>query len=139
MKKVFVDTDVVLDLLLEREPFYQHSAALFTLAHRRVVSVHLSAVTISTLYYFLRKYKGSAQARARITGLRSIVTVLPTDVMVVDQAIASRFADFEDAVQYYTALGSDMDVLVTRNTSDFKQAELPVITPDAFLKSFSGR
>jgi predicted nucleic acid-binding protein len=139
MKKVFVDTDVVLDLLLEREPFYQHSAELFTLAHRRVVSVHLSAVTFSTIYYFLRKYKGAAQARASITGLRSIVTVLPTDVMVVDQAIASRFADFEDAVQYYTALGSDTDVLVTRNTSDFKQAELPVITPDAFLKSLSGR
>jgi predicted nucleic acid-binding protein len=65
MKKVFVDTDVVLDLLLEREPFWQQSAALFTLAHRRAVSVHLSAVTFSTLYYFLRKYKGAAQARAK--------------------------------------------------------------------------
>jgi|JI10StandDraft_1071094.scaffolds.fasta_scaffold90857_4 predicted nucleic acid-binding protein len=139
MKKVFVDTDVVLDLLLEREPFWQQSAALFTLAHRRAVSVHLSAVTFSTLYYFLRKYKGAAQARAKLSGLRSIVTVLPTDVMIVDQAIASRFADFEDAVQYYTALGSDMDVLVTRNTSDFKQAELPVNTPDAFLKTFTDR
>jgi hypothetical protein len=55
--------------------------------------------------------------------------------MVFDQAIASRFTDFEDAIQYFTALGSDMDVLVTRNTSDFKQAQLPVNTPEAFLKS----
>ena len=57
------------------------------------------------------------------------------DSMVFDQAIASRFTDFEDAIQYFTALGSDMNVLVTRNTSDFKQAQLPVNTPEAFLKS----
>jgi predicted nucleic acid-binding protein len=131
MRKVFVDTDVVLDLLLEREPFFRHSAELFSLAHRRALSVHLSAVTFSTL----RKYKGAAHARAKLAGLRSIVTVLPTDAMVVDQAIASRFIDFEDAIQYFTALGSDMDVLVTRNTADFKQAQLPVKTPEAFLKS----
>jgi len=135
VKKVFVDTDVVLDLLLEREPFFQRSAELFSLAHRRVVTIHLSAVTFSTLYYFLRKYKGAAHARAKLAGLRSIVTVLPTDAMVVDQAIASRFTDFEDAIQCFTALGSDMDVLVTRNTSDFKQAQLPVNTPEAFLRS----
>ena len=135
MKKVFVDTDVVLDLLLERAPFFLHSAELFSLAHRRVVAIHLSAVTFSTLYYFLRKYKGAAHARLKLTGLRSIVTVLPTDAMIVDQAIASRFADLEDAIQYYTALGADMDVLVTRNTGDFKQAELPVNTPEGFLSS----
>ena len=138
MKKVFVDTDVVLDLLLERDPFYQRSAELFSLAHRRVVMIHLSAVTFSTLYYFLRKYKGATHARAKLAGLRSIVTVLPSDAMVVDQAIASRFVDFEDAVQHFTALGSDMDVLVTRNTADFKYAQLPVKTPDAFLKSLRG-
>ena len=138
MKKVFVDTDVVLDLLLERDPFYQRSAELFSLAHRRVVMIHLSAVTFSTLYYFLRKYKGATHARAKLAGLRSIVTVLPTDAMVVDQAIASRFVDFEDAVQHFTALGSDMDVLVTRNTADFKHAQLPVKTPDAFLKTLRG-
>lgn len=135
MKKVFVDTDVVLDLLLERAPFFLRSAELFSLAHRRGVAIHLSAVTFSTLYYFLRKYKGAAHARAKLTGLRSIVTVLPTDAMIVDQAIASRFADLEDAIQYYTALGADMDVLVTRNTADFKQAELPVKTPEGFLSS----
>lgn len=130
-----MDTDVVLDLLLEREPFFQRSAELFSLGHRRVVAIHLSAVTFSTLYYFLRKFKGSAHARAKLAGLRSIVNVLPTDTMVVDQAIASRFNDFEDAVQYFTALGSDMDVLITRNTNDFKQAQLPVSTPEAFLRS----
>lgn len=130
-----MDTDVVLDLLLEREPFFQRSAELFSLGHRRVVAIHLSAVTFSTLYYFLRKFKGPAHARAKLAGLRSIVTVLPTDTMVVDQAIASRFNDFEDAVQYFTALGSDMDVLITRNTNDFKHAQLPVSTPEAFLRS----
>lgn len=135
MKKVFVDTDVVLDLLLEREPFFQRSAELFSLGHRRIIVIYLSAVTFSTLYYFLRKYKGVSHARAKLAGLRSIVTVLPTDTMVLDQAIASRFADFEDAIQYFTALGADMDVLVTRNTADFKHAQLPVNNPEAFLRS----
>lgn len=135
MRKVFVDTDVVLDLLLERDAFSGHAAQLFSLAHRKSIAIHLSAVTFSTVYYFLRKYKGAAEARTKLSGLRSLITLLPTDAMIIDQALASRFTDFEDGIQHFTALRSDLDVLITRNTGDYQHAQLPVKTPDAFLKS----
>jgi len=134
MTELFVDTDIALDLLLERLPFYTYSAKLFTLADKGFVKVFISALTFNNLDYMLSKQCGRAESRRILGQFKLLVTVLAVDDKIISLALNSSFADFEDAIQYYTAIENDITLLITRNLKDYKEAAISVMTAESYLK-----
>jgi predicted nucleic acid-binding protein len=134
MNGVFVDTDIVLDLLGNRKPFYRHAAELFTIADRSEITIFVSSLSFSNLNYILSKQYSSNQARKILMKFKTLVTVLSVSDKVVELALLSDFKDFEDALQYYTALENGVTVLLTRNLKDFKIAGIPIMTAEQYLK-----
>lgn len=135
MKSVFVDTDIVLDLLGNRKPFYRHAAELFSIADRSEIKIFVSSLSFSNLNYILSKQYSSIQARKILMKFKTLVTVISVSDKVVELALLSDFKDFEDALQYFTALENDVNILLTRNLKDYKTAEIPIMTAEQFLKS----
>lgn len=135
MKGVFVDTDIVLDLLGNREPFYRHAAELFSMADRSEIKIFVSSLSFSNLNYILSRQYSSIQARNILMKFKTLVTVLSVSDKVVELALLSDFKDFEDALQYFTALENEVNILLTRNLKDYKTAEIPIMTAEQFLKS----
>jgi predicted nucleic acid-binding protein len=133
-KKIFVDTDVVLDLLARREPFYKYAAKLFTNADKQEVAICVSSLCFGNLNYILSKQKSASEARKILSRFKVLVNVLPVDDKVIELALNSDFRDFEDAIQYYCAIENGIKILVTRNLKDFKQARIPVLTAEEFVK-----
>jgi predicted nucleic acid-binding protein len=134
MNSVFVDTDIVLDLLGNRKPFYRHAAELFTIADRSEITIFVSSLSFSNLNYILSKQYSSNQARKILMKFKTLVTVLSVSDKVVELALLSDFKDFEDALQYYTALENGVTLLLTRNLKDFKTAGIPIMTAEQYLK-----
>jgi predicted nucleic acid-binding protein len=134
MNGVFVDTDIVLDLLGNRKPFYRHAAELFTIADRSEITIFVSSLSFSNLNYILSKQYSSNQARKILMKFKTLVTVLSVSDKVVELALLSDFKDFEDALQYYTALENGVTLLLTRNLKDFKTAGIPIMTAEQYLK-----
>jgi predicted nucleic acid-binding protein len=125
--RVFLDTDVVLDLLLGREPFFASAAELFLAIQDGRIDGCLSPLAFSNLFYILRQQMSAPDAVGALRKLRLLVRVLPIDEKVVDLALASAFTDFEDALQYYTALAHDVGAVVTRNKRDYREARIPIL------------
>ena len=134
MDKVFVDTDIILDLLSKREPFYYYSANLFSSADRNEIEIYVSSLSFANLNYILSKQFLSAQARKKLIQFKTLVNVLAVSDKVIELALSSDFKDFEDAIQYFTALENNIKTLLTRNLKDYKSAQIPVITAEQFLK-----
>lgn len=132
MKKIFLDTNVVIDLLDKREPFYVEAVAIFTLAYKKKVTLFVSPMTYATASYLLRKH-GQERMRLLLRNFRQLSKVTTANEKIVDDALASSFTDYEDALQYYSALNKNVDVIVTRNVKDFACSKLPVMTPIEFL------
>ena len=134
MEHVFVDTNIVIDLLQKRENFYQEAQELFTKADRKKLKLYISALTFANTYYILSKYYSSSEAKKILSKFKVLVEVLPTTAKIIDLALASDFNDFEDAIQFYTALESNLHVIITRNKKDFKNNLIPVFSAKEFLK-----
>ena len=134
MAKVFVDTDIILDLLAGREPYYQYAAKLFSLADSGKLEICVSSLTFSNLNYILSKQFSVAQARKKLLTFKTLVTVLGVNEKVVDLALNSDFKDFEDALQYFTATEFKVTTLLTRNLKDYKKAEIAVLSAEQYLK-----
>lgn len=134
MNCVFVDTDIVLDLLGNRKPFYRHAAELFTIADRSEITIFVSSLSFSNLNYILSKQYSSNQARKILMKFKTLVTVLSVSDKVVELALLSDFKDFEDALQYFTALENGVTLLLTRNLKDYKTAGIPIMTAEQYLK-----
>ncbi len=136
MKKLFIDTNIIIDLLAKREPFYDEAAMLFTLADKRKVSLSVSALTFANTNYILLQSKKPEEAKLILRKLKLLVQVLPLDEKIVGLSLNDNdFKDYEDALQYFTALENGVDVIITRNLKDFQKARLPVMTPAQFLKT----
>ena len=133
-KKIFVDTDVVFDLLAKREPFYEYAARLFTNADKKEVIICVSSLCFGNLNCILSKQKTAIEARKILSRFKVLVKVLPVDDKVIELALNSDFGDFEDAIQYYCAIEHGINILVTRNLKDFKHAKIPVLTAEEFVK-----
>lgn len=131
--KVIIDLNVVLDVLQEREPFYEASASLLAAVETGKVEGYLAAHSVTTLFYLIQKSKSSADARAMITNLLQFLKVAPVDQSTIEQSLNLDYRDFEDAVQMITAIQCKADYLITRNIKDYKPALLPVIQPVDFL------
>ena len=134
MEKVFVDTDIVLDLLSNREPFYSYSAQLFSEADKGKIRIHVSSLTFSNLNYILSRQYSVDQARKKLLKFKTLVTVLSVTDKVVELALSSDFKDFEDGLQYFTAIENNLKTLLTRNLKDYKTADITVMTAEQFLK-----
>jgi predicted nucleic acid-binding protein len=124
----------VLNLLARREPFYNASARLFSMAETGELSLSVSSLSFANLFYILRKQVTARHAQEILRNFRQLVTVLPVDDAVVEQALYAGFADFEDAIQYFTALGGGCTALLTRNTRHFRKTSISVMTAEAFLR-----
>ncbi len=136
MKKVFVDTDIIIDLLAMREPHYQFSARLFSKADEGDLKIYVSSLSFSNLNYILSRQYSAAQARKKLLTFKALVTVLSVSDKSVELALNSDFNDFEDALQYFTALEHKITTLLTRNLKDYKKANISVLTAEQYLKSF---
>lgn len=133
MNKVFVDTDVVLDLLAERIPFFHFSAVLFTFAEMKKLELYTSPLILANTFYILRKQLGNDEAKSALRKLRILLHVVDSSESIIDKALNSDFSDFEDAIQYYTALEHGISVILTRNLREYKKTSVIVQTPEAFL------
>lgn len=132
MKCLFLDTNIVIDLLDKRDPFYKDAVRLFTMAYNKRVQLVVSPITYTTAAYLLKKH-GPEGVRNLLANFRQLSRVATTNERVIDDSIAANFSDFEDAVQYYTALKAKADVIITRNEKDFKSSKIPVMTPAEYL------
>ena len=131
--KLFLDTNVVIDVIAAREPFVADSRAIFDLCESGKADGRVSALTFCTVSYVLRKFVTSGTMRTKLREFRNILTPVDLSVSLLDKAIASSIADFEDAVQFYTAVYSEADYIITRNVRHFPQDNIPVLTPTDFL------
>ncbi len=136
MKKVFVDTNIVIDLLSRREPFFEEAATLFSLADKKQIELSVSSLTIANTSFVLLKQVDSGKAKSILRKLRLIVKILPVDDKVVGLALNDEaFSDFEDGLQYFTALENGQELIITRNLKDFKSSKLPVLTAQQFIET----
>ena len=136
MSKLLVDTNVVLDLLAKREPFYDSAAKLFSLADKKKIALSISSLTFANTSYVLTRLTTADRAREILRRFRVLVKVLSLDDKVVDLALNDlNFKDFEDGLQYYSALENGQDMVITRDLSDFKGSRIPVMTPEEYLIS----
>ena len=135
MKSIFLDTNIVLDLLAHRMPFYTEAAKLFSLADKKKVNLSISALCLADINYILSRQNSEMEVRKILRKFKVLVNVLPLDDKITDLALNSEFRDFEDAIQYFTAIENDQDIIATRNQPDFKESKIPVMTAGEFIKS----
>lgn len=133
--KVFLDCDVILDLLTEREPHYQAALDIFLMIQRNEILAYTSPVVIANIFYILNKHFSKEKAIASLVKLKSLIKVLNCGESEIELALSSGFKDFEDAIQYYTALNNGMDCILTRNTKDYKTANMTVLKPLEYINT----
>lgn len=133
MDKVFVDTDVCIDLLSGRQPFNKSAEFLFSLADKGKLKICVSSLSFSNIDYVLLSQYSTSHSRQIIAKFKTLVQVLAVDSKTIDLAIASNFSDFEDAIQYACALEHNLTTLITRNLKDYKKATIKVLTPETYL------
>ena len=135
MYKVFVDSDIVLDLLTGRAPHHLSAAALFSLAEKGKVKIFVSSLTFANVHYVLSRQLNADKARNILATFKTLVNVMAVNDIVVERALSSEFKDFEDALQYHTALENRLNILLTRNLKDYKKAQIKVFTAQQYLKT----
>ena len=133
MNKVFVDSDVILDLLAQRIPHFHFSALLFTFADMKKLELYTSPTVFCNVFYILRKELGIEKANSALRKLRLLIKIIDSSEKTIDCALNSEFSDFEDAIKCYTAQNHQISIIVTRNVKDYKTAGIIVQNPETFL------
>lgn len=134
MEKVFIDTDIALDLLTQREPHYQYAAMLFTMADKKKLRLYISSLSFSNLNYILTREVGAKEARKILLDFKVLVQILSVDDKIIHLALNSAFNDLEDAIQHFTAIEHGLSLIITRNIKDYRKSAIPVSTAEAFIK-----
>ena len=135
MTRILIDTDVILDFFFDRQPFSENAARIFSLCESKEIKGYITPVIISNVYYLLRQTASNEKVIEKLKLLVTITEILVMDKSVIIQALNSDFKDFEDALQNYAAeLNNEIDLILTRNTKDFKNSSLTVMTPDNYIK-----
>lgn len=133
MTRVLLDTNVVLDIILDREPFVEAAAELWELNREGRFTGYISTITPVNVFYVTRKIKGVDVAQQAVTKLVTSLQICLIDSACLQKAVTSALIDYEDAVQYEAAVANGLDAIVTRNVKDYRAAALPVFSPDDFL------
>jgi predicted nucleic acid-binding protein len=133
MSMLFLDTNIVLDLVSPRPPFTEFAQKIFSRSQRNKIELYVSALSIVNINYLLAKVTDKAQAKQILQKIKPLINILPLNDKIIQLAFASDFNDFEDAVQYYTALEYNITTLITRDLKDFKKASINVMTAEQYL------
>lgn len=134
MKKILIDTNIVIDLLSKRKDFYDDAADLFSQADKKELNLTISSLTFANTNYILTKLKSAKEAREILRKFKVLVELLSLDDKITELALSDEsFPDFEDGLQYYSAIENDVDIIITRNKKDFKNSRLPVLTAKEYL------
>ena len=133
---IFIDSDIILDLLAKREPFYIYAAKVFTFADQRKIKAFTSPLIFANLHYILKRQKSNEFALQSLRKLKTIINVLPIDAKVIEQALNSEFKDFEDAIQYFTSVNNGIKVILTRNKKDYSKGKITISTAEEFIKTW---
>lgn len=133
MKRVFLDANVILDVLLERKDFVDDAVSVFSMLQESGFRGYTSATLITTICYLLKRVYPKEKTYALVQNLLSIVEVVPVHKSTITSALSAGWGDFEDAVQYTCAEESEMDFFITRNIKDFQKGMVQILTPKAFL------
>jgi len=135
MKQIFIDTNVIIDFLADRQPFSDYAAIIFQLAKDNKINVYISAISFNNTYYILRKVTSHKNALKLLSEIEEYVGVQETSRAILRKAMKSDFKDFEDAIQYFSAVQiGNIDIITTRDLKDFKMSELPVLSPETTIK-----
>lgn len=132
--KLFIDTNVVIDVLARRQHFYDASAAILTMLEKDEADGFISAISFNNIHYILRKQSGKTKADNAIRMLLSAFNIVTLDEKILTRTIESAFNDFEDGIQFFSAMRSNADYLISRNVKDFPHDDIPVLTPEEFLQ-----
>lgn len=134
MRRILIDTNIVIDLLSKREKFYDEAADLFSRADKKELDLAISSLTFANTNYILTKLRSAKEAREILRKFKVLVVVLSLDDKITELALSDdNFPDFEDGLQYYSAIENQIDVIITRNKKDFKNSKIPVLTAKEFL------
>jgi len=134
MKRILIDTNIVIDLLSKRKEFYDDAATLFSLADKKELKLTISSLTFANTNYILTKLKSAKEAREILRKFKVLVELLSLDDKITELALSDEsFPDFEDGLQYYSAIENEIDIIITRNKKDFKNSKLPVLTAKEYL------
>ena len=133
--KLFIDSDVVIDFFTDREPHVNPASELFELNEKGEIKLHLSAVSINNIYYIVRKYLGHKKTLQVVEELTDMIEIIGTTKKEIIQALENDFKDFEDSIQYSSALTIEgIEAIITRNVKDYRNSEIAVMTPLNYLK-----
>ena len=136
--KLLIDTNIVLDVLLKREPFYRKTMEVLELAQYNNVQEYVSAAAITDIYYIACKYvKDKESIRTLLKNLTKIVSIAVVSEKEIKEALELAWNDFGDSVQYSIALSNELDGIVTRNPKDYKMANIKIWNPGQILQSFN--
>lgn len=133
MKKLLLDTNIILDIALKREPHFELSSKIFELIDKKRIIAYITASAVTDIYYISRKEKGNEIAIEFISNLIEIVDVIGVDKSIIVKALKSNLKDFEDAVQVSAAENYEIEIIVTRNKSDFLNSGLEILTPEELI------
>ena len=134
MIKLYIDSDIILDLLLKRYDYYNNAAELMTKIDKRKYKGYTTPLVIANIHYIMTKFGGKKKSINNIRKLRKLISILSIDEKIVDEALLSDNTDFEDAIQYITSEKNNIDFIITRNKGDFKNSKLPVLNAEEFLR-----
>lgn len=134
--RVLLDTNVILDLFLDRAPFADAAATLWLAHEREQLSAYVAAITPINLFYIARKLKDEVAARKAVVELLAALNVCALDQGSLRAALSLPFRDYEDAVQHAAASAAGLDAIITRNPKDFSAATLPIFTPNEFIQEY---
>lgn len=135
--KILLDTNVLLDIFLERKPFYDSSIKVMALIERGKIEGWICGTTVTTIYYLIEKTLSREEADLHIKNLLKLFHVAPINHYVLQSAVDTKFRDFEDGVLHQSAVTAGLDGIVTRNTKDFQHSQLPVYTPEELLSALN--
>jgi predicted nucleic acid-binding protein len=132
---LFIDTNVMLDLLGERIPHYNSIAKIATLADKGEIRMVVSALSYATVFYLLSKYEANEKVKEKLRKFKIISEISDLDDLIIEKGLNSNFSDFEDSLQYYCALKAECSIIITRNQKDFKDSAISVLSAEEYLKS----
>jgi predicted nucleic acid-binding protein len=133
--KVYIDSDIILDLLLEREGFYEYAALIFENSEKGNIYVFTSSISIANISYIIRKeIKNSKKVKEYIKNLIEFIHILSVEESTIQEALETDFLDFEDSIQYITAVQNQMDYILTRNKKDYKTSSIKVYDSKEFYE-----
>ncbi|MCJ7472844.1 MAG: PIN domain-containing protein [Actinobacteria bacterium] len=136
--KIFLDTNIILDVLVKREPHYIDSARIWTLAKEQSFQGYISAITVNNFYYIVKKLKNSIIAGNFVDEILDDFKVVPLTKDILRQSRTIPEKDYEDSIQYFSAINTGCQFLITRNRKDFISKGLKIVSPADFLKTISG-